>query len=277
MRTPVLIAIAMTLLGCVPLGDTRPGSEVLVTPPPGTGVITRVQDGDSVTLTLAGVEERARLAGINAPEVDECWGVEARDALAALEGVEVRVELGTEERDQYGRLLVHLWHGEALVNADLVASGAALGIRVDGNGTHDDLIDAAEAGARAAGMGMWSPDACGEPPPPGLKISTVAADPPGPDQDNLEAEWITIANDGPLKIELDGFVLRDSSTVHRYHFPVGSVIDPGAELRVVTGCGTNTPITLYWCAEGPVWDNKGDDALLLTKLGTIVDHHQYEG
>lgn len=277
MKVPVIVVVAMVLASCEPLTDAGPSIEGPIEPLLETGVITQVHDGDSVTLILDGVEEKARLAGINAPEFDECWGEEARAALAGLEGEEVRVERTAEGRDQYGRLLVHLWQDESLVNADLVANGAALGIRVDDHGSHDDLIDHAEAAARTAGMGMWAPDACGGPPPPRLRISTIAADPPGPDQDNLEEEWISIVNDDGGRIELVGYVLRDASTVHRYRFPDGSVLDPGAELRVVTGCGTDTPLILYWCSDGPVWDNGGDDALLLTDRGTVVDHHQYGG
>lgn len=283
MRAIALIALAMIGLGCAP-ADRVPSPVGIDSTgpiePPSAGRevrVSRVHDGDSLTILLDGKEERVRLIGINAPEIDECWGEEARDALAEIAGIEVRVEFGIEERDGYGRLLAYVWHEDVLVNADLVARGAALGVRTGDETTHLEFINSREETAKSQGVGMWSADACGEPPPSGLEISHVAANPPGPDQDDLRSESITIANRSPAPIPIGGFVLRDSSTVHRYRFPVDTVIEPGAEIRVVTGCGADTETTLHWCADGPVWNNDGDDVLLLTRLGTIVDHREYGG
>ena len=37
------------------------------------GTVTEVIDGDTVTMTIAGVPTTVRLLGTNAPEIDECW------------------------------------------------------------------------------------------------------------------------------------------------------------------------------------------------------------
>jgi len=57
-----LMAIALEVgLGCALVGPTASG-------PPGTAVVVRVVDGDTVVLRLGGLEETARLLGVDTPE-----------------------------------------------------------------------------------------------------------------------------------------------------------------------------------------------------------------
>lgn len=72
------------------------------------GRVTRVFDGDTVSLRANGMEHRVRLQGIDAPEHDQPYGDAARDYLQSLIlNQEVRLE--TDKRDKYGRLLGKLW------------------------------------------------------------------------------------------------------------------------------------------------------------------------
>jgi endonuclease YncB( thermonuclease family) len=238
-------------------------------------LVIRAKDGDSLVVEIDGREEDVRLIGINAPELAECWGPEARSDLAQVEGKTVRLGSDAEPRDQYGRLLAYVWDGDVLVNAELVANGSAIASAFGANSSLTRQIEANEDTAKDARVGMWGPDACGDPTPIDLAIVAINANPPGPDDEHLDEEYVTIVNRGSNPIPLGGMVLRDASTAHRFSFPSGATIDPGQEVRVVTGCGTDTATTLHWCAGGPVWDNAGDDALLTTAKGTIVAHLDY--
>ena len=88
-------------------------------------------------------------------------------------------------------------------------------------------------------------------------------------------EPVPIANVGDSAQLLTGWVLKDESASHRYHFPGGFSLNVGVEVRVHTGCGADTPTTLYWCSGGAVWNNDGDTAFLLDDHGNITDHFAY--
>ena len=73
-----------------------------------SGKITRVWDGDTVTLQSGGVEYRIRLSGIDAPEHDQAYGNDASQHLKTLLlNKSVRVEAG--KTDRYGRRLGKIW------------------------------------------------------------------------------------------------------------------------------------------------------------------------
>ena len=84
---------------------------------------------------------------------------------------------------------------------------------------------------------------------------------------------VEITNQGSSSTVLTGWVLKDESATHRYNFPSGFLLDAGADVRVLTGCGTDTTTSLYWCSGGAVWNNSGDTAFLLDPSGNI--HAQY--
>ena len=137
----------------------------------GIGTVVRVIDGDTVDVRVDGATERIRLIGIDTPESVaedrpvQCFGTEASAHTAALlpPGVEVRIERDEVTRDRYGRLLAYLWRtdDELLVNLDLVEGGYADAVSFGDNEALYDLLAAAEASARASGLGLWS--ACGGP------------------------------------------------------------------------------------------------------------------
>ncbi len=72
------------------------------------GRVTRVWDGDTVTLTVAGREHRVRLSGIDAPEHDQPSGDEARRYLTEI-ALHEDARLETDKTDRYGRLVGKLW------------------------------------------------------------------------------------------------------------------------------------------------------------------------
>ena len=164
MRAGALVALALGVGACG-LRD-RPDA---VAGPPGTAVVVRPVDGDTVVVRIGGAEEPVRLIGIDTPESVsqqrpvECFGPEAKDRTAELlpPGTAVRLERDVEARDAYDRLLAYVTRADdgVLVNLLLVAEGYAESAPFPPNVAHQAELDRAMAAAKDEGRGLWP--ACG--------------------------------------------------------------------------------------------------------------------
>ena len=208
--------------------------------------VDRVADGDSFR---AGDLE-VRLVGVNAPELDECYGAEASEWLQN-EIADRMVELVIVGVDQFDRSLAEVYFEDRWINQELVASGHALAL----SSSATELLDA-EGDARIDARGMWGTEICGvNDPLPQVAIVDVVFNPPGEDTD----EAVTIRNLEGRAVDLSGFVLRDESSVNRVE--LGEFTMPaGSETVVLTSS---------------VWNNNGDTALLLDDAGRIVSVYRY--
>ena len=239
-------------------------------------MVVHVDDGDSIIVELDGADHRVRLIGINAPERDECQGPDARRSLTDLiEGRQVFLETDVEDTDQFGRLLRYVWDGDTLINAEMARLGLAIARPFEPNTTRQNALGEAEQAARSEGLGIWDRTACGAADTGAeLRIVGVSANPNGRDEENLNGEYVIIENVG-ADVDLGGHILRDGSTVHRFEFPSGYILESGSEVVVFVGCGVNTMSEVYWCSDGPVWDNGGDEAFLLTPEGAFISTYAY--
>jgi hypothetical protein len=240
-----------------------------VEPESGVGArLLAVEDGDTAIFELAGARTPVRLLGINAPERAECMYEEATAGLEeALEGREIVVD--ARGQDQFGRTLAYLWADERSVNLDQVDAGLAIATTPEpSDDLGDDLLRAEEA-AYESGIGLW--DACDAVESGGLEleIDTSRHDPPGGDEEQLEVEKVTITNLGTTTVDLDGWVLRDESSAHRYRFSPGAELGPGDALEVASSEEGWDP------GDSPVWNNAGDMALLLDSDGGVVARSRY--
>jgi endonuclease YncB( thermonuclease family) len=249
------------------------------TPAPTSAVealVINVPDGDSLVVELDGVERKVRLIGINAPESDECFGDQAAAGLRDLvDGKRVLISTDVEDTDQYGRLLAYVFIDETLVNEAVVRRGWSLARAYEPNTARQEGIDAAGHEARDQQRGMWAPEGCLSPSKGEVIIADIQPNPPGPDEDTLNGESVTLVNAGATPLDLSGWVLRDASSVHRYTFPSGTILPPSAEIVIASGCGIPDESRAFWCAAGPVWDNAGDSALLLDAQGRMVAIYDY--
>jgi endonuclease YncB( thermonuclease family) len=269
--------LGVIIAACRPAGDVievgpGPGS---AGPAPGdltTGIVVRVNDGDSLVVETGTGDVEVRMMGINSPERDECFGPEAHDRLTALVD---RQEVGLEVvgQDQFDRTLAHVWLGELLVNLDQVGGGFAIATTPPEEGDpHGGTLLDAEDTAFERGQGMWSETACGASGPiPAVEVDGEESsfDPRGPDEEVLEEEWVALTADEP--VDLGGWVIRDESSEHRCHLPPGLAIDPGVLLRVAS------TETCWDPGARSVWNNGGDMALLLDTTGRVVARHRYVG
>lgn len=254
--------------GIVPAtaGDGSPAAEVV-----------QVIDGDTIEVRLPdGKLERVRLIGIDAPEVDEPGSEEATSGLKGLvEGEHVRMEADVSDRDRFDRLLRYVIVGDVFVNETLVREGLAAAVRYPPDTARAETLEAAEAFARGRQSGLWGVVAepvTTDPPPTPIVISDVRFDAAGNDSQNTNGEWVQISNTGAEPTDLSNWELADEGPNHIFTFPEGFHLDPGAVLRVFSGCGDPTPTRLYFCVSGSaVWNNDGDTASLYDATGALVD------
>mgnify|MGYP000341896165 CR=1 FL=1 len=90
-----------------------------------TGKVVSVTDGDTVTvLDYSKTQHRIRLAGIDAPELQQPFGRASRQHLASLiAGLPVSVE--RQKRDRYGRIVGKVYQGTNDVSLSQVRAGMA--------------------------------------------------------------------------------------------------------------------------------------------------------
>jgi hypothetical protein len=112
----------------------------------------------------------------------------------------------------------------------------------------------------AVGLGMTAQaDAAG-----GVRFTKIQYDSPGGDYGSnrsLNAEWVTIKNNGTRARNLTDWRLADRGANYVYHFPTYT-LGAGKSVRVHTGSGQDTRANLYWDLDEYVWDNDGDKASL---------------
>ena len=170
-RNLILLAIMIgAAIAAIRLADyfTDSGAAAV---PAGVGVVVFVIDGDTVDVTLDGERERVRLIGVDTPETvhpdkpAQCFGAEASAALKALlpPGTQVRLTRDDVVRDRFGRMLAYLYRVEddLLINLALVEGGFADAVTFGDNEAFYRTFAAAEANARAGGVGLWG--VCGGP------------------------------------------------------------------------------------------------------------------
>ena len=80
------------------------------------------------------------------------------------------------------------------------------------------------------------------------------------------AETVIFVNHG-RGVSLNAWTLRDAQG-NAFVFP-NLYVAPGAEIRVHTGVGQNTPQHLYWNRETPVWEEPGDMVVLADERGVM--------
>jgi micrococcal nuclease len=124
--------------------------------------VTRVIDGDTIEVSIAGRDDEVRYIGIDTPETVkpgtpiQCFGPQASTLNHRLvEGRAVRLIFDSERRDVYGRLLAYVYVGRRLVNARLVRLGYARTLTIAPNDTHAGLFHRLARAAGQAGRGLW--------------------------------------------------------------------------------------------------------------------------
>ena len=298
----VALAVLVVLSGCtgtVPGDDPSTTSTVLGETHAVT--VTSVVDGDTIRVRFSnGTLDTVRLLGVDTPETqsenspDEFEGVPETDAGRAClreaghdatrfmtrrllgETVRISTDSVADARGYYGRLLAYVSHEGTNVNYRLVASGRA---RVyDSTFSKSDRFYAAEQRAQANGTGVW---ACADDPASatdgdenGLVVAEIHADAAGDDRENLDDEYVVLANRRESAVDLSGWSISDESGA-TYTFSDGTELAAGAELTLRTGAGTDTSGEYHWGSGRPVWNNAGDTVTVRAANGTVMTQRTY--
>jgi len=154
LRLTFLLILALpTLVGCT-TGSIS--TDVL------SGKIIRVHDGDSVhILPASGKRVVVRLAGIDAPEIDQQFGIPSRDHLRAMV-MNRQVDAHCHKQDKYQREVCTIFRDGDDVNLQMVRAGLAWHFkRYQDEQTRRErrIYGAAENTARNKKVGLWARDA----------------------------------------------------------------------------------------------------------------------
>jgi micrococcal nuclease len=126
--------------------------------------VVRVVDGDTVRVTVSGIQETVRYIGVDTPESVkpdtpvQCYAKAASHRNEQLvDGRVVRLVVGEAPRDRYGRLLAYVYRTSdaRFINAELVAGGFARTLAIPPNVRYRERFTALAAEARQAGRGLW--------------------------------------------------------------------------------------------------------------------------
>jgi Staphylococcal nuclease homologue len=180
------------------------------------------------------------------------------------------VEVDERGIDQFGRVLAYLWIAGTDVNLELVEKGLAIATTPNDDNVDSAHLVTAEQTAFDAGLGLWSPSACGGSGVlPGIVVDVDSSqfDAPGPDESALDLEWVTFRSES--SVEVSGWTVRDESSLHRCRLGDGDRVTPQVALQI----GSNHSC---WDPGGsPVWNNGGDLVLLLDTYGRVVARSRY--
>jgi micrococcal nuclease len=140
------------------------------------GVVTKVVDGDTLWVQLAGGKsEKVRLIGVDAAERGACFAAAATDRarrLALSKQVTLRGDRTQATRDRYGRLLAYVWiPGGRDLGYQLIAGGFAKVYVTRDPFQRLSAYRSAESHAKSARTGRWT--TCGA-----TTIRPVAPSPP---------------------------------------------------------------------------------------------------
>lgn len=123
------------------------------------GRVVAVADGDTVTvLDDSNTQHKIRLAGIDAPEKKQAFGMRSKQSLSDLV-VDRQVIVETDKKDKYGRAVGKILVTGQDVNLEQVTRGFAWHYKAyekEQSANDRKLYDFAEMEARAARRGLWA-------------------------------------------------------------------------------------------------------------------------
>ena len=115
-------------------------------------IVTDVTDGDTIKIEYQNEQIKVRLAGIDAPELKQAFGLESKKALEK-KVLNKRVFVDGEKKDRYGRLIADIKIGPRWINKELVKEGLAWHYK-----QYSDVnqLNTAEKEAKQLSRGIWS-------------------------------------------------------------------------------------------------------------------------
>lgn len=249
---------------------------------PTAPLVTKVIDGDTIEVNIAGTIYKVRYIGVDAPEPDDerpefcALAQEATRYNRQLVGGKIiRLEKDISETDQYGRLLRYVYIGDILVNAELISQGLARAKAYPPDIKYQEILEEAEAEARQDKIGVWQET---QPLLPiiveNVQITYIFYDGLVP---RVESdEYVEITNLGDQPQELTGCMLMDISDGYpSFIFPF-YILAPGKSIRVYTNEYHHEWGGFSFEYSQAVWNNSEPDiAVLYDSQGKEISQKSY--
>ncbi len=112
--------------------------------------VIRIIDGDSFVVRYDHTRVHVRLAGIDAPEMNQSYGPESKKYLANLI-LRKTILLLMQKKDKYGRILCDAYIEGIFINGHLVKNGYAWAYRPNHRSIYKSQTD-----ARKKKLGLWN-------------------------------------------------------------------------------------------------------------------------
>lgn len=118
-----------------------------------SGKVVYVTDGDTFHMLIDGEKVKVRMAGIDAPETSQPYGLEAKEHLMSMIK-ENEVSIIVDETDRYGRLVAYVYLDGKDINREMILSGYAWWYEKYAPNKVD--YQAAQVEAKAKRKGLWA-------------------------------------------------------------------------------------------------------------------------
>jgi endonuclease YncB( thermonuclease family) len=119
--------------------------------------VAKVNDGDSIEVTLDSGAARVRMSAIDTPEHDQPYGAKSKAALKALLPIGAAIELEVVTQDQFSRIVATVWlvaDGKRVnINETMLSEGHAWAYR---RYMRETRFCDLEAEARDRKLGLWA-------------------------------------------------------------------------------------------------------------------------
>ncbi|MEZ4319018.1 MAG: thermonuclease family protein [Myxococcota bacterium] len=245
-------------------------------PPPVNPVVRSNYDGDTLTLENG---DKVRLSWVNTPELKppEAYGKEARDLTQRLtEGKTVQLVLqGENPRDGYGRLLAGITVDGVNLSIALLEEGLGHVFIIPPEQYDVQPLLDAQARAKAAKKGIWTTDHYQGT----LHITSFHANAEGDDRENVNGEYMRVANISEHSVNLLGYKIAKETGLS---FDLPDVTVPaGYTVAVHSGHGRHqadpaAQLSVYLGSDVPIWNNDRDRVIIYDKFGKVVDTREHE-
>ena len=125
--------------------------------PPLVAEVINVISGDTIEVLLSGTEFLVGYIGVDAPAVDNVYGVEAAQVNQSLiAGQEVLLFPDSSEFDEDGRLMRYVFVREMFVNYEILRLGYARAVEIPPDTACSVLFKETAQGAKNNSQGLWA-------------------------------------------------------------------------------------------------------------------------
>ena len=139
------------------LGGSASAADPPKTPTLVEGLVTKVNDGDSIEVDLVSGHARVRFSAVDTPEWDQPYGAQSSAALKAMLPPGSKVELEVVSQDAFHRMVATVWRvdaaGRTNINEAMLLQGHAWALR---RYMKDPKFCDMEQEARAKKLGLWA-------------------------------------------------------------------------------------------------------------------------